>query len=214
MKIESALRSINKRVEEYVDVFGKSSIEFNIAKSMLYTAVNVDNLDLPLLNYNKGVMTFKRGKEVIREISNNPVLEENIINLWESLKKMGSAKTIISRDYLGTKTISSFAKETGFTNEEVSDIVRQESAERYSSLYDDVDDLNSGNVIDEIDELAGDKDSEDLLDMLSDILSDFYRTGKGVEKDRKWNDITRKFNEYKYAKEQQQRLKAGEWEEK
>lgn len=214
MKIESALRSINKRVEEYVDVFGKSSIEFNIAKSMLYTAVNVDNLDLPLLNYNKGVMTFKRGKEVIREITNNPVLEENIINLWESLKKMGSAKTIMSRDYLGTKTISSFAKETGFTNEEVNDIIRQESAERYSSLYNDVDDLDSGKVIDEIDEIAGDEDSEDLLDMLSDILSDFYRTGKGVEKDRKWNDITRKFNEYKYAKEQQQRLKAGEWEEK
>lgn len=214
MKIESALRSINKRVEEYVDVFGKSSIEFNIAKSMLYTAVNVDNLDLPLLNYNKGVMTFKRGKEVIREITNNPILEENIINLWESLKKMGSAKTIMSRDYLGTKTISSFAKETGFTNEEVNDIIRQESAERYSSLYDDVDDLNSGKVIDEIDEIAGDEDSEDLLDMLSDILSDFYRTGKGVEKDRKWNDITRKFNEYKYAKEQQQRLKAGEWEDK
>lgn len=214
MKIESALRSINKRVEEYVDVFGKSSIEFNIAKSMLYTAVNVDNLDLPLLNYNKGVMTFKRGKEVIREITNNPVLEENIINLWESLKKMGSAKTIISRDYLGTKTINSFANETGFTNEEVADIVKQESAERYSSLYDDTDDLDSGKVIDEIDALAGEDGSEDLLDMLSDILSDFYRTGKGVEKDRKWNDITRKFNEYKYAKEQQQRLKAGEWEDK
>lgn len=214
MKIESALRSINKRVEEYVDVFGKSSIEFNIAKSMLYTAVNVDNLDLPLLNYNKGVMTFKRGKEVIMEIKNNPVLEENIINLWESLKKMGSAKTIMNRDYLEAKSISSFANETGFTNEEVVDIIRQESAERYSSLYDDVDDLNSGKVIDEIDEIAGDEDSEDLLDMLSDILSDFYRTGKGVEKDRKWNDITRKFNEYKYAKEQQQRLKAGEWEDK
>lgn len=214
MKIESALRSINKRVKEYADVFGKSSIEFNIAKSMLYTAVNVDNLDLPLLNYNKGVMTFKRGKEVIREIANNPVLEENIINLWESLKKMGSAKTIMSRDYLGTKSISAFATETGFTNEEVTDIVRQESAERYSSLYNDVDDLDSGKVIDEIDEIAGDEDSEDLLDMLSDILSDFYRTGKGVEKDRKWNDITRKFKEYKYAKEQQQRLKAGEWEDK
>lgn len=214
MKVESALHSINKRVKEYVDVFGKSSIEFNIAKSMLYTAVNVDNLDLPLLNYNKGVMTFKRGKEVIAEIQNNPVLEENIINLWESLKKMGSAKTIMSRDYLGAKTISSFAKETGFTNEEVNDIIRRESAERYSSLYNDVDDLDSGKVIDEIDEIAGDEDSEDLLDMLSDILSDFYRTGKGVEKDRKWNDITRKFNEYKYAKEQQQRLKAGEWEEK
>lgn len=214
MKIESALRSINKRVEEYVDVFGKSSIEFNIAKSMLYTAVNVDNVDLPLLNYNKGVMTFKRGKEVITEIKNNPVLEENIINLWESLKKMGSAKTIMNRDYLGTKSISSFAKETGFTNEEVVDIVRQESAERYSSLYNDIDDLNSEKVIDEIDEITGDEDSEDLLDMLSDILSDFYRTGKGVEKDRKWNDITRKFDEYKYAKEQQQRLKAGEWEDK
>ena len=112
-------------------------------------------LDLPLLNYNKGVITLKRGKEVIREIENNPVLEENIINLWESLKKMGSAKTIMSRDYLGTKTISSFATETGFTTEEVTDIVRQESAERYSSLYDDVDDLDSGKVIDEIDELAG-----------------------------------------------------------
>lgn len=214
MKIESALRSINKRVKEYVDVFGKSSIEFNIAKSMLYTAVNVDNLDLPLLNYNKGVMTFKRGKEVISEIKNNPVLEENIANLWESLKKMGSAKTIISRDYLGTKTISSFSNETGFTSEEITDIVRQESAERYSSLYNDIDDLNSEKVIDEIDEITGDEDSEDLLDMLSDILSDFYRTGKGVEKDRKWNDITRKFDEYKYAKEQQQRLKAGEWEDK
>lgn len=214
MKIESALRSINKRVKEYVDVFGKSSIEFNIAKSMLYTAVNVDNLDLPLLNYNKGVMTFKRGKEVISEIKNNPILEENIVNLWESLKKMGSAKTIIGRDYLGTKTISSFASETGFTSEEITDIVRKESAERYSSLYNDIDDLNSEKVIDEIDEITGDEDSEDLLDMLSDILSDFYRTGKGVEKDRKWNDITRKFDEYKYAKEQQQRLKAGEWEDK
>lgn len=214
MKIESALRSINRRVKEYVDVFGKSSIEFNIAKSMLYTAVNVDNLDLPLLNYNKGVMTFKRGKEVISEIKNNPILEENIINLWESLKKMGSAKTIMNRDYLGTKMIGSFAKETGFTSEEITDIVRQESAERYSSLYNDIDDLNSEKVIDEIDEITGDEDSEDLLDMLSDILSDFYRTGKGVEKDRKWNDITRKFDEYKYAKEQQQRLKAGEWEDK
>ena len=214
MKIESALRSINKRVKEYVDVFGKSSIEFNIAKSMLYTAVNVDNLDLPLLNYNKGVMTFKRGKEVISEIKNNPVLEENIANLWESLKKMGSAKTIMGRDYLDTKTISSFANETGFTREEITNIVRQESAERYSSLYNDIDDLNSEKVIDEIDEITGDEDSEDLLDMLSDILSDFYRTGKGVEKDRKWNDITRKFDEYKYAKEQQQRLKAGEWEDK
>ena len=214
MKIESALRSINRRVKEYVDVFGKSSIEFNIAKSMLYTAVNIDNLDLPLLNYNNGVMTFKRGKEVIREIANNPVLEENIINLWESLKKMGSAKKIMRRDYLEGKTISSFANEASLTNEEVENVIRKESAERYSSLYDDVDDLNSGKVIDEIDEIAGDEDSEDLLDMLSDILSDFHRTGKGVEKDRKWNDITRKFNEYKYAKEQQQRLKAGEWEDK
>ena len=214
MKIESALRSINKRVKEYVDVFGKSSIEFNIAKSMLYTAVNVDDLDLPLLNYNNGVMTFKRGKEVIREIENKPLLENNIINLWESLKKMGSAKTIMSRDYLEGKTISSFANEASLTNEEVENVIRQESAERYSSLYDDVDDLDSGKVIDEIDEIAGDEDSEDLLDMLSDILSDFYRTGKGVEKDRKWNDITRKFNDYKYAKEQQQRLKAGEWEDK
>ena len=176
--------------------------------------MNVDNLDLPLLNYNKGVMTFKRGQEVIREIKNNPVLEENIINLWESLKKMGSAKTIMGRDYLGTKTISSFANETGFTSEEITNIVRQESAERYSSLYNDIDDLNSEKVIDEIDEITGDEDSEDLLDMLSDILSDFYRTGKGVEKDRKWNDITRKFDEYKYAKEKQQRLKAGEWEDK
>lgn len=214
MKIESALRSINRRVKEYVDVFGKSSIEFNIAKSMLYTAVNVDDLDLPLLNYDKGVMTFKRGKEVIRQIEDNPLLEKNITELWESLKKMGSAKTIMNRDYLGAKSISSFAKETGFTNEEVVDVVRQESAERYSSLYNDIDDLNSEKVIDEIDEITGEEDSEDLLDMLSDILSDFYRTGKGVEKDRKWNDITRKFDEYKYAKEQQQRLKAGEWEEK
>lgn len=214
MKIESALRSINKRVKEYRDVFGKSSIEFNIAKSMLYTAVNVDDLDLPLLNYNNGLMSFKRGKEVIMEIKDKPLLEENIINLWESLKKMGSAKTIMSRDYLGTSSISSFANETGFTNEEIVDIVRQESTERYSSLYNDIDDLNSEKVIDEIDEITGEEDSEDLLDMLSDVLSDFYRTGKGVEKDRKWNDITRKFNEYKYAKEQQQRLKAGEWEEK
>ena len=98
MKIESVLRSINRRIKDYVDVFGIDSVEYAWARNLFYQATDIANA--PIGKMSGGAIQFSRSKSTMQEIWENPVLEENIRQIWEIMKNRGTVKQIIENEKL------------------------------------------------------------------------------------------------------------------
>ena len=210
MKIESVLRSINRRIKDYVDVFGIDSVEYAWARNLFYQATDIANA--PIGKMSGGAIQFSRSKSTMQEIWENPVLEENIRQIWEIMKNRGTVKQIIENEYMDMPGTKEWMEENGFT---ISDImndsetmgdIREESHIRADRAYNDDDiyaDVNK--------ELDNSDDNEDIAD-LAEIIGRFHDEGKGAEKDRKWHDIQRMWGDYQYRKEREMSMRAAETE--
>lgn len=210
MQIESVLRSINRRIKEYVDVFGADSFEYAWAKNLFYIAT--DEANVPIGKMSGGIVQFSRSKSTMQEIWENASLEETLREVWNKMKEKGTAKQIIEKDYMNMPDAKSWMEETGYT---ISDImndpdalgeIREESSLRADEAYNDSD------IYEEVDEEIENADNMEDIQDLADIKGKFYETGSGVAKDKKWHDIQREWEDYVYRKEREQSMKAAETE--
>lgn len=210
MKIESVLRSINRRIKDYVDVFGIDSIEYAWARNLFYQATDIANA--PIGKMSGGAIQFSRSKSTMQEIWENPVLEENIRQIWEIMKNRGTVKQIIENEYMEMPGTKEWMEENGFT---ISDImndsetmgdIREESHNRADKAYNDDSIYEDANK-----ELDNAEDNDDIAE-LAEIIGRFHDEGKGAEKDRKWHDIQRMWGDYQYRKEREMSMRAAETE--
>ena len=210
MKIESVLRSINRRIKEYVDVFGIDSVEYAWAKNLFFIATGSANV--PIGKRSGGIVQFSRSKATLEHIYENQILEENLRNVWEAMKSKGTTKQIIEREYLQNPATQEWLKEEGLS---VSDImndpeamgdIRGESIHRAEAAYDDTD------IYEDVDEEIEKVENMEDIQELADIQGMFYEEGKGIEKDAKWHRIQKAWGDYKHRKEREDSMKAAETE--
>ena len=193
MKIESVLRLINKRITEYEQYFGKYSYEYGYAKNLLFVATKGSG-EVMLRKF-KGVITLKRGKAAIQEIIANPVLEENLFELWDSLKSMGTVKSLRQNymDFSQGDIDASLAQ--AFIQEASAEVARE-------AFYDD-----------DFYKFMKEEENEVEDDLGMAILKEMEKTfkikGGGVQKDLKWDKLKDLFDKYQNREEDEMREKAG-----
>lgn len=219
MNPDSVLRSINRRIEQYADTFGITSFEYQWAKNMIFVIGKMTKV--PIGRKKGGKVLLSRSKTVLAEIYDDPYLEQAIADMWQKLKDRGTVKTILKDEYLNQPGTKEWMEEENIS---VSDImndpdymeeIREESSVRAESAFDDSESPGSGEVNEEIDEIADsdlpDDMKDELLRDLGEINREFHRTGKGIRED-KWDNIERMWREYKYKKERYFAMKAAETE--
>lgn len=202
MKIESALRQINKRVAEYKDYFGKYSYEYGYAKNLIVTALK-DYVDPEAVaKYTGKGIQLSRSKPVISMLYDNEVLSENLFEVWDKLKAFGTVKSIVN-EYTGI--LDSSVPETEYDvsdNDMVKAEIQQLSAETAKSVFND-DDYYSW-LMGEIDEATADN-----RDYLQSMYDKFKEEAPGVKKDIKWEKIKDMYSDYQDEFEDGVRKKAG-----
>lgn len=202
MKIESALRQINKRVAEYKDYFGKYSYEYGYAKNLIVTALK-DYVDPgAVAKYTEKGIQLSRSKSVISMLYDNEVLSENLFEVWDKLKAFGTVKSIVN-EYTGI--LDSSVPETEYDvsdNDMVKAEIQQLSSETAKSVFND-DDYYSW-LQGEIDEATAEN-----RDFLQSMFDKFKEEAPGVKKDIKWEQIKDMYSDYQDEFEDGVRKKAG-----
>lgn len=191
MKIESVLRLINKRITEYEQYFGKYSYEYGYAKNLLFVATKGSGE--ALLRKFKGVITLKRSKAAIAEIVENPVLEENLFDLWESLKNFGTVKSI--KVQYDAVDVQDPYMEQAYIQEASAEIAREvfNDDDYYEKMQEEVN---------EVEDDAG-------MAILKDMAKKFKEKAPGIQKDIKWDEIKDLWDKYQNREEDEMREKAG-----
>lgn len=193
-----------------MDTFGIDSVEYAWARELFYKATEFAGI--PVGRMSGGAVQLSRSKSTLEHIYENPVLEEEIRDIWDVMKKRGTAKQIIQDEYLDSVGTKEWMEENGLTISDImadSDVmgdIREESSLRADAAYND--DETYKNVMDEIEDAENPDDIADL----AEIIGRFHDEAKGVEKDRKWHDIQRMWGDYKYRKERELSMKAAETE--
>lgn len=202
MKIESALRQINKRVAEYRDYFGKYSYEYGYAKNLIVTALKNYVEPEAIAKYTGKGIQLSRSKSALSEFYDNDALTENIFDVWDKLKSFGTVKSILN-EY--TAILDSGTPETEYDvsdDDMVKAEVQQLSAETAKSVFND-DDYYSW-LQGEIDEATAEN-----RDFLQSMYDKFKEEAKGVKKDIKWEQIKDMYSDYQDDFEDGVRKKAG-----
>ena len=116
--LDSLVRMINSRISDFYKSFGSNSIEYHKVKSLVFQALG--DFDI-LLKERKGKpIGISRAKKVREALIS---FEEDIHDLWEDIKKLGTPKSIKAKNY------------AGLSNEEV----REKSEYEYKSKFNDQD---------------------------------------------------------------------------
>lgn len=193
MKIESAIRQINKRVAEYRDYFGKYSYEYGYAKNLIVTALkNYVDPEVVAKYTDKGIQ-ISRSKPTMSALYSNEVLTESFFEVWDKLKSFGTVKSI-SEQYLDI--VSSL--DPDMQKAEIQEL----SAETAKSAFND-DDYYSW-LQGEIDEATAEN-----RDFLQSMFDKFKEEAPGVKKDIKWEQIKDMYSDYQDEFEDGVRKKAG-----
>ena len=193
MKIESAVRQINKRVAEYRDYFGKYSYEYGYAKNLIVTALKNYVDPESVAKYTSKGIQLSRSKSTISMLYDNDVLSENLFEVWDKLKEFGTVKSL-SEQYLDI--VSSI--DSDMQKAEIQEL----SADTAKSAFND-DDYYTW-LQGEIDEAT--KENRDFLQSMYDK---FKEEAPGVKKDIKWEQIKDMYNDYQDEFEDGVRKKAG-----
>ena len=202
MKIESALRQINKRVAEYKDYFGDYSYEYGYAKNLIVTALKNYTEPEAIAKYTKKGIQLSRSKSTISMLYDNEVLSENIFGVWDKLMSFGTVKSIVN-EYTGI--LDSSAPETEYDvpdSDMVQAEIQQLSAETAKSVFND-DDYYTW-LQGEIDEATAEN-----RDYLQAMFDKFKEEAPGVKKDIKWEQIKDMYSDYQDEFEDGVRKKAG-----
>lgn len=193
MKIESAIRQINKRVAEYRDYFGKYSYEYGYAKNLIVTALkNYVDPEVVAKYTDKGIQ-ISRSKSTMSALYSNEALTESFFDVWDKLKSFGTVKSI-SEQYLDI--VSSL--DPDMQKAEIQEL----SADTAKSVFND-DDYYSW-LQGEIDEATAEN-----RDFLQSMFDKFKEEAPGVKKDIKWEQIKDMYNDYQDEFEDGVRKKAG-----
>ena len=210
MKIESVMRSINRRMGELHDAFGVNSEEYRWASNMWWNVVK--SAGIPIGVRKDGVFLIRRGKDVMEHLWENPVLEENLRTMWGKMKQRGTVRQILEKEYFNQSGAKEWMQENGYTvsdmmNEpEVMADVRGMAAMRGDKAYNDDD------IYEDSHSELDDADNMDDIRELGDIISRFHDTGAGLAKDEKWEDIKRMWHDYQHRKEREDAMRAAETE--
>jgi hypothetical protein len=191
MKIESVLRLINKRITEYEQYFGKYSYEYGYAKNLLFVATKGSGE--ALLRKFKGVITLKRGKAALAEITENPVLEENLFDLWEALKGFGTVNSIKAQ-YIDLDTQDPYMEQA---------FIQESSAALAREVFNDDD------YYEKMQEEVNEVEDDEGMAILKDMAKKFKEKAPGVQKDIKWDEIKDLWDKYQNREEDEMREKAG-----
>lgn len=193
MKIESALRQINKRVAEYRDCFGKYSYEYGYAKNLIVTALKNYVDPEAIAKYTEKGVQLSRSKSTLSMLYDNEVLSESLFEVWDKLKSFGTVKSL-SDKYLDIVT----SIDPDMQKAEI----QQLSAETAKSVFND-DDYYTW-LQGEIDEATAEN-----RDFLQSMYDKFKEEAPGVEKDIKWEQIKDMYSDYQDEFEDGVRKKAG-----
>lgn len=193
MKIESALRQINKRIAEYKDYFGNYSYEYGYAKNLIVTALKNYTDPEVMAKYTQKGIQLSRTKSALSELYSNESLSESIFEVWDKLKEFGTVKSI-SEQYLDM--VSSI--DPDMQQAEIQEL----SADTAKSVFNDDDYYNW--LQGEIDEATLDN-----KDFLQSMYDKFKEEAPGVKKDIKWEQIKDMYNDYQDEFEDGVRKKAG-----
>ena len=193
MKIESALRQINKRIAEYKDYFGKYSYEYGYAKNLIVTALKNYTDPEAMAKYTQKGLQLSRTKSALSEFYSNESLSESIFEVWDKLKEFGTVKSL-SEQYLDI--VSSI--DPDMQQAEIQEL----SADTAKNVFND-DDYYSW-LMGEIDEAT-----QDNKDYLQSMYDKFKEEAPGVKKDIKWDQIRDMYNDYQDEFEDGVRKKAG-----
>lgn len=193
MKLESALRQINKRVAEYKDYFGKYSYEYGYAKNLIVTALKNYVDPEAIAKYTSKGIQFSRSKPTISTIHGNESLSESIFDVWDKLKEFGTVKSL-SEQYLDI--VASI--DPDMQKAEIQEL----SADTAKSVFND-DDYYTW-LQGEIDEAT-----RENRDFLQSMYDKFKEEAPGVKKDIKWEQIKDMYNDYQDEFEDGVRKKAG-----
>jgi len=193
LKIESALRQINKRVAEYRDCFGKYSYEYGYAKNLIVTALKNYVDPEAIAKYTEKGVQLSRSKSTLSMLYDNEVLSESLFEVWDKLKSFGTVKSL-SDKYLDIVT----SIDPDMQKAEI----QQLSAETAKSVFND-DDYYTW-LQGEIDEATAEN-----RDFLQSMYDKFKEEAPGVEKDIKWEQIKDMYSDYQDEFEDGVRKKAG-----
>lgn len=193
MKIESALRQINKRVAEYKDYFGKYSYEYGYAKNLIVTALKDYVEPEAVAKYTEKGIQLSRSKLTISMLYDNEVLSENLFEVWDKLKSFGTVKSI-SEQYLDIVT----SIDPDMQKAEIQEL----SADTAKNVFND-DDYYSW-VNSELDEATAEN-----RDYLQAMFDKFREKAPGIKKDIKWEQIKDMYRDYQDDFEDGVRKKAG-----
>lgn len=202
MKIESAIRQINKRVAEYRDYFGNYSYEYGYAKNLIVTAIkNYVDPEVVAKYTDKGIQ-ISRSKSTMSALYSNEALTESFFEVWDKLKSFGTVKSIVN-EYTGI--LDSSVPETEYDipdSDMIQAEIQQLSAETAKSVFND-DDYYSW-LQGEIDEATAEN-----RDYLQAMFDKFKEEAPGVKKDIKWEQIKDMYSDYQDEFEDGVRKKAG-----
>lgn len=141
MKLESLLRSINRRLVEIAEYFDMHSVEYHKALNSIYSAIGSDTVDILIREPEKGKPTqLSRSGRALEGWS---YFQSELEQAWDTIKKQGTVKQQAQR------RISEFHFETEDERKkamgdwkqfqsEISDLSKAEYESRYgdSDLYE------------------------------------------------------------------------------
>ena len=145
MKLESLLRSINRRLVEISDYFGMKSVEYHKALNSIYSAIGSDTVDILIREPEKGRPTqLSRSSRALEGWS---YFQSELQQAWDKVKEQGTVKQQAQRriSELHFKTKAEKKKAKGDWKQfqsTLSDLSKAEYESRYgdSDLYEIIQD--------------------------------------------------------------------------
>lgn len=181
MKVESLLRSINRRLDELSGYFPGPSYEVQTPRAILeavegFGAIKTFPAGKP--------WKISRSKKVIEAVESNPQFKADLEMAWKRIKELGTVNQMKSR-------IKQTKPNAKWTDEEIKHAARRNWE---TQGFDDTD-LYTKQMPDAIDEAAN-TDDEKLAEDLKRIMKMFHEApGKGnpAGKREKWDRIVDAF---------------------
>lgn len=188
MKLESLLRSINRRLVDIAEYFDMKSVEYHKALNAIYSAIGSDTVDILIREPEKGKPTqLSRSGRALEGWS---YFQSELEQAWDTIKKQGTVKQQAQRriSEFQFKTEEEKKKAIGEWKQfqsQLSDLSKAEYESRYgdSDLYDIIqDELTKENALPEDDrDYIYIGDLERALDEFSSHKSREFRYAKAEE---------------------------------
>lgn len=206
MTFESILRMINRRTAEVYKYFGEQSTEYHKIKNAIYMQKDIIDLTSITKTAPGKPVQFVRSKKVVQAAIDNPILGEELTDIWNYMKSLGTVKQMAEEYY--ASVAPSIKQATGEKPnwKEHKSFIQDAATRDYRGKYYDRDLYEEiGDEIAAQEELIGTEEFDrKYFDELVEIYSWFKRTGKGIRR-QKYDEIGDAFENAKRKHEERMR---------